>query len=506
MLLKSHGELFYIGNVFRGLVVLAGLFFLISCNNSPNETDIWQEAEDKNTIEAYDAYLLKFPESENATKARTEIARILFAQAKEGNPIESYDEYVKRFPDGKNKSAFEPLVYEYILTQDSAQLMEEYYKRFPEGEYHSGNEAAVFENLTTGISNLTFTGFLERFPQTDYKPIIDSLLYDSAVSHTNPELFDEYIRLFPNGSHKKVLDSIFEANLYKTALQKGTRKSFNEYLDRFGRSERTSLIKINSVPSKQTIQLVDKNDSIWKSLTTPVSVRAIVGTSFKTVIENPDYKKDVYQYTVTDESNQSIERKLKVPSVTIVDEDFSDAGTKWAFSTNNNKSEVIGDKLRCAVKSNQFQKIENLNMDLNKNFEIEIEFQIEKEISPYRRTYCGIVWGEETKVKYYFISNQGRYNYGSQTQIVSQENPYGYSGWEGYNAQSDVWIKSDNYNENGFNTLKIIKIGNQIKYFINDKYVHFENDLTKFRKSWLGYGLGNGQVLINSFRIEQYTE
>ncbi|MBN2172838.1 MAG: hypothetical protein JW731_01815 [Bacteroidales bacterium] len=487
------------------LVVTIGILLLTQCKSTPSEQTDWQKTQEKNTIEAYDTFLDKYPESENATKARTEITRILIAEAKTGNPIESYDEYIKMFPEGKNRSAFEPLIYEYLVAYDSAKT-EEYVKRFPEGKYLGGFEEMIFENIKSGSSLLTFTEFLTRFPESNSKSMIDSMLCDSTLKYRNPALFDEYVNLFPKGKCFQMLDTIFEKELYNKAINSGSKKSFDAYLSRFSKNQHVKRIRIETVPSEQKVDILDNHDSIWKSVKSPANIYAIEGTSFKTVISNPEFKKDVLVYEVTAENKQSIQIKLKVPSFTIVSEDFSESKTSWTFSTNTNKSEVVNGLLRCSVKSNQYQKLENLNMDFNKNYELEIRFKIDQVLSPYHRSYCGIIWGEETKVKYFFISSQGRYSYGSQAQIINPENQFGYSGWDGFTETTDNWIKADNYNETDFNSLKIVKMGRQIKYFINDKYVHFENDMTKFRNSWAGYGLGNANIFIDYFNIEQYTD
>jgi len=490
------------------LLAVIVTILLVQCQTSSdrNEKSEWEKAQTENTLQAYDEYLNKFPDGEFVTDAKTTIAKILVEDAKTGNPIESFDAYVQRFPEGKNRSVFEPIIYKYVIKQDSIEFFEEYVKRFPDGKYLADFESTVYNSINNGKSTLSFSDFVRSFPESKYITSMDSLLYDSATTYKKIELYDEYVNTFRTGIFINDIDSIFEQLLYNEAVRKNSVESFNQYLSRFSHTEHVKMVKVKSSPTKQQIKIIDKFDSLWKTLTTPSSFSAIEGTDIKTLIQNPEYKKDELEYIVGNEEEQLISRTLKVHSTTIISEYFTETNSPWTFSTNKNKSEVVNDVLRCSVKSTQLQKLQKLNIDFKKNYEIEIRFRITQTIISYRRSYVGIIWGEETKVKYYFLSSQGRYNIGIQGQMVSSENPNGYSGWEGYSETSDTWIKTDNYNENDYNTLKIVKSGSQVKYYINGKYVHFENVITSFRNNWAGFGIGNALVEIDYIRIEQYID
>ncbi|MEZ5197707.1 MAG: hypothetical protein R2764_15350, partial [Bacteroidales bacterium] len=485
-----------------------GLVFLSGCqsNSAPNENAAWEKAQEENTIEAYDNFVSKFPEGEFTSKANTEITRILFDEAKTGNSIEMFDKYVARFPQGKNKSAFEPYVYEYISKQDSTELFEEYVKRFPEGKYLSEFELSIFDGIKKGTSTLTYSEFVSRFPNSEYLSSIDSLMYFTSIKSRNTDSYDEYISLFPAGIFRTAMDTTFISVFYKTAVNENNSDAFNAFLNRFPRSKYVKTLMLETNPGGQEVTIKDANDSTWKKVKTPGSLKVIEGTNLILSINNPDFKPELLTHIVSDKPEQKINIELRGHSKSIVSELFTKSSSTWAFSTNENKSEILNNTLKCSVKSSQFQNIQKVIMDLNSNFEIEIKFRITDAIVSYRRPYVGVLWGEETKVKFYFITNDGRYNYGIQGSALGTDNPYGYSNWDGYSVTSDSWIKTDNYVENGFNSLKVVKKDSQIKYFINDKYVHFENDMTRFRNSWVGFGIGNANVLIDYFRVEQYTD
>jgi hypothetical protein len=497
--LKPVGLLFTV-------IYIVELFSLTGCKQSTNDLKDWETAVQTGTIEAFDQYLANYPEGDSASSANREIVKLLLSDAQTGNPFQHYDAYVTRYPEGANKELFEPFIYNYVHGKDSMGLYEEYVRRFPQGKYLNEFEADIFINIKSGRSSLTFTGFAERFPGSFYLNSIDTLLFDSLNRFKTIALFDEYRTIFPNGSFIRKTDSIFEKKLYETALNDNSADAFDEYLKRFQRSPKVKSLNINTNPAAQTVKILDNSDSLWKTITSPATVKAISGTLIKTKIDNPEFKTDIFTYTVSDENDQKLFRELKANSKSIIAENFSGSSSMWSFSANNNKSEIKNNKLICSVKNSQFQNIRKITMDLGGDYEMELGFKIISSVNKNYRTYVGLIWGEETKVKYYFLTSQGRYNYGVQSQEIGSENPYGYSGWSGYNSTADSWIRAENYVDDGMNILKIVKTGSLIKYYINNKYIFFENDPTRFRNTWVGIGIGNATAEISFIRIEQFAD
>ena len=58
--------------------------------------DEYADAEKANTIEAWDAYISKNPDSMNSMRATDSLDKLLFAKAKETNALEDWDAYIKR--------------------------------------------------------------------------------------------------------------------------------------------------------------------------------------------------------------------------------------------------------------------------------------------------------------------------------------------------------------------------------------------------------------------------
>ena len=485
-------------------ILILSSFLLVQCNSSStssgtdDKTD-WENAKKENTLSAYDSYLEKYPRGEFASKAKTEEAKILIEEAKTGNPIESYDKYAKRFPNGKNKSLFDPLVYNYILKQDSVEMFDLYIERFPDGQYSGQFEQSVFDKVRKGNSSMDFSDFVAQYPNSNYIMEIDSLLFDSVKRYKTPAVYEEYLTTLPNGIHRPEVDSAYEKMLYSKAVTTNSAGNFNKY----SKSKKIKKIKVETQPSGQKIDLYDIQDSLWKRITSPVTINAIEGTKFIIKINNPKYNKVNKTYEVTNDNNQVISETLREPFKPVVTEEFNGSSSIWSINGKKDKSEIKNGTLICTVSSKQFQKLEKLNIDLNKDFEIEIKYKVIATKNKYYRSYFGIVWGDENKAKFIFVAANGKYNYGEQSGNANPDNNYGYPNWDNYSPDSDNWTITGVYKPNDFNTLKVVKTNKQIKYYLNGKYLRFENSMTKYKGNFAGFGLGNITVQIDYIHINQ---
>ncbi len=491
------------------MFIIASSFLLVQCNNSSTSSEngdksAWEKAQKENTLGAYDKYLEKFPKGEFSSKAKTEEAKLLINEAKTGNPIESFDKYNKRFPNGKNKNLFDPLVYNYILSQDSVELFDEYIKRFPDGQFSGQFEQSIFDNVRAGKSSMDFSDFVAQFPNSNYIMEIDSLLFDSAMKYKSTNIYEEYLATLPNGIHKPEIDTAYEKALYTKAKTTNSANDFNRFINICKRSNKIKKIKVETQPPGQKIMIYDIHDSLWKTITTPVTINAIEGTRFVLKTNNPKYNKINRPYTATQDNNQVISFIMRIPFRSVVAEEFNSSTSKWTISGEKDNSKVKDGVLLCKMSAKQYQKLEKLNIDLNKDFEIEIKYKVISTKNKYYRSYFGIIWGDENKVKFFLVGANGNYNYGAQTGNASPENNYGYANWDNYSPDSDIWMSTGVFKPKDFNVIKIVKSDKQIKYYLNDKYIRFENSMTKYKGSFAGFGLGNITVQIDYIHIDQY--
>jgi hypothetical protein len=80
--------------------MLAALFLLTACGPSP-----WEQAQQANTVEAFETFVQANPQSEFAPIALTRIDELLWVEASTANSIETYERYLAKHPDGSHSAA-----------------------------------------------------------------------------------------------------------------------------------------------------------------------------------------------------------------------------------------------------------------------------------------------------------------------------------------------------------------------------------------------------------------
>ncbi len=75
------------------------LLFFSFCRLS--EEKAYHQAEEKNTIQAFEDFLKKFPDGEYAQSAKGHLALLYFQKAFKENTKQAYEDYIKRFPESR---------------------------------------------------------------------------------------------------------------------------------------------------------------------------------------------------------------------------------------------------------------------------------------------------------------------------------------------------------------------------------------------------------------------
>ncbi|MCD4745560.1 MAG: hypothetical protein K8R58_04620 [Bacteroidales bacterium] len=486
-------------------VIIIFSLILIQCGStSSDENKLWEKSKSENTVTAYNEYFKQYPNGKYFKEADTLLGELLYSKATKGSINSSFDEYKKLFPNGIYLSKFEKLFYDNTVNNNTKQTFEEYISRFPKGKYLQEIETILYNKILNNQSVITFKEYIAYFPESDNINEIEQILYDSAIRTNTIISFEDYKNSFPEGININKADSCIKAILLNTAVLKNQKYLFNKFISQYPNSEYIKSIKIKTNPSKVTVNILDNSDSLFRTIESPGVIRAIEGTKIKISIEKENYNKDLFEYIITNEPEQTISRNLKLQTKVISFDNFGISKRAWSFNENNNIGIVNNDNLLdCSVINAQFQKLRKFNMDLNKDFEIEMKFKIVNSEEMDVRSYFGIIWGEKLKVKYFFLTKNGHYNYGKQNNN-EPNNRFNYTRWGESSLENDSWSISNNFFKNDFNVLRVIKKGSKIKYFINNKYIHFENEISRFKSSWVGFGIGNANVLVDYIRIEQY--
>lgn len=108
--------------------VLIFATMLLGCDN-------FDEVQQADTIDAYEAYLAEHPTGRWTLQASSRLENLSLEQAKETKTLAAYDTYLEKFPDGKLKeramSEREYLSYDEAQAQHSIEAWERYIKDYP---------------------------------------------------------------------------------------------------------------------------------------------------------------------------------------------------------------------------------------------------------------------------------------------------------------------------------------------------------------------------------------
>jgi hypothetical protein len=177
-------------------------------------------------------------------------------------------------------------------------------------------------------------------------------------------------------------------------------------------------------------------------------------------------------------------------SIEVLSEDFETKKRDWNEVQDDEHIRLIENgKLRFATASKTFFWCgQDLDIDKKKNFRIETELTFVK----FKSGEAGIMWGAEDEEKMYFflLSPNGAWNYG-----VWSPSFFSYTG-----SQKSALIKK----ELGTNKLKVERIDNKVKLYINDVEVHSARfPSTKGTRMGLVSGGGIHNVDADYFTVTQ---
>ncbi|MGD0767260.1 MAG: hypothetical protein ABSB42_03455 [Tepidisphaeraceae bacterium] len=161
----------------------------------------WQEAQQKNVVGAYQAFIDRNSDAPQANEAREKIQQIELAQkdeaafqmAKDARTVEAIEGYLKDFPSGTHRT-----------------------------EAESIDEALTYDRIRRDTSSYTLGRFLERFPRSSHVPEVAARLKE-VDAHVRQERFQEakqagtikayenFLSLYPTGPDSDEFSPIAKA-------------------------------------------------------------------------------------------------------------------------------------------------------------------------------------------------------------------------------------------------------------------------------------------------------
>jgi len=169
----------------------------------------YKRTERKNTIEAYEKFLRKYPNNnEYSFIASIKKDSLAYVKAKHINTIKAYEEYKLNYSNGKYiidaKNSVEKLYFENAIQTNTKKSYHQYLLIYPKGQY-----------------------------SVEANDKIEDLCYDEAKISKTIYLYEMYLSLYPNGRYKIKASFALDELYYHQIIQTNTIESCNNYLKKF---------------------------------------------------------------------------------------------------------------------------------------------------------------------------------------------------------------------------------------------------------------------------------
>ncbi|MBN1338057.1 MAG: hypothetical protein JXA03_01975, partial [Bacteroidales bacterium] len=425
------------------------------------------------------------------------------AVADEETLLQVFDMYISKYPEGKYNEQFESMIYNQAVEQNSVQAFEDYLQRFPNGKYVGEFESVLFNSILQGGSRFTFEDYLQRYPNGNHIGEIELRLLDSVRIRKRVSDAVRYNTLFPDGVYKDTIKSLSENAFYENAVEVNQLFEFKSFMDKYPDSKRIKRITFLSNPEKAGLMVTDIRGRSIQQGETPLSIRAIEGTTLILKYSRKNYKPDSIKYIVKADTAQEYLQTLRMDATLIAFDQF-DKKTPWEMTGSNYSFAITSEGMLDASTTNrQHQHLRNFNIDFSKDFILEMSFQFTGQANTFK-SYLGFLWGAPQSLKYFVCTPEGKYNFGEQeARYRSGDNENGYSKWNIYSGNQDTWPSTSNFRNNGFNKLVIEKTGNVMIYSINGLNLHQENIFRSPSGKSVGIAIGNTRAWIDYIKIIQ---
>ncbi len=232
------------------MVLLAVLVLIVvyGCATTGNR---WQEVNRLGTIEAYEAFLKQYPNSEYSSQARSKLAALYeekdWNRVKQQNTIAAYESFLARYPKGvfakAANSNLETLYYDNAKAKDDLNIYADFLRRYPNSVYKNGVlsrvEAILFQRAKSINTLAAYEDFLRRFPNSAFT--IEAKALIGKINEAAAKEKERLARIAAEERERLARAAKEEqeriAKEWEKALAANTVAAYKEFLDRNPKSE-----------------------------------------------------------------------------------------------------------------------------------------------------------------------------------------------------------------------------------------------------------------------------
>jgi hypothetical protein len=124
------------------MLYVAIIFLINSCSQDKKE---WKNTLEINSVQAYEEYVDKYPDSKYADSAKNRIWKNTIAM----ESINAYEEYIDKYPDSKYADSVKNRIWKKTISIESIKAFEKYIDKYP--------RSAFVDSAKIRIKDLTYT-------------------------------------------------------------------------------------------------------------------------------------------------------------------------------------------------------------------------------------------------------------------------------------------------------------------------------------------------------------
>lgn len=206
---------------FKKAIVIAVSILLAGC---ASQQSLYKKAVETNTIEKYEDFLQKYPDSEYQSSVKDKIIDIEFSNTKAKNTIIALEAFLKKYPDNKYKEQateqIEALEFKDVRQSNSIKSIQHFLEKYPNSKYKNEAELYIVQLEFDEAKNTNTVSAFEKFilnnPNSglikDAKTNIKRLEFDEVVKSGS---VDKYLDFFSKYDAQEYLQKIPDNTLRK---------------------------------------------------------------------------------------------------------------------------------------------------------------------------------------------------------------------------------------------------------------------------------------------------
>ncbi len=191
----------------------------------------FKSAKDANTIEAFQAFIDRRPDAEDASIAIQLRNNLAFSQASAANTIDAYQVFIDKYPDAAEVASARTNIHKLAYAQATAANTIGAYQGFI-NKYPDAVEVAsartnihrlAYEQAISANTIDAYQSFIDKYPAAtqvnEAKKRINKMAYDEACSANTEEALRDYIAGYPESEYIKEAKKKMESfNFFKSEI------------------------------------------------------------------------------------------------------------------------------------------------------------------------------------------------------------------------------------------------------------------------------------------------